>query len=73
MRATNEAAGGLTVNLPTMTEPLTLREAAALIALHGELASQGNGVDWSDRPQELAETVTRYADEVVRALDAQKG
>ena len=56
---------------------LSLRDRIVLVALHGELSSQGHGVDWSDRPDELAATVVSYAESLIRRLvplpDAPKG
>lgn len=54
----------------------TPRLAIAIVAMHAELSSQGPGVDWSDRPDELAETVVAYADTLIQRLappDARKG
>lgn len=45
-----------------------VRNKAAIAAMHGELASQCDGVDWSGRPDELAVLAASYADELVRVL-----
>ena len=46
----------------------TIWRVAALVELHGELASQHSATDRSGRADELAALVVSYADEVVAAL-----